>query len=107
MFLKKMIGFYKSLGCPASDLLFDVHTGKLGNEETEEIQSHAEGCDFCGAELELYSNYPDLDDGGGERSTTCPTTAGFYQYGRSSSIILSNDRRRDISSPEIVLYNMI
>ena len=58
-----MIGFYKSLGCPASDLLFDAHTKKLGAEMIDEIQSHADSCDFCGAELELYSNCPELDEG--------------------------------------------
>ncbi len=62
MFLIKMIGFCKSPDCPPSEVLLDLQNGKLRAESAREIYGHLDLCDFCDAEVDLYSHYPEGDE---------------------------------------------
>ncbi len=53
-----MAGFNKSLNCPTSDQLLAFHTGNCTEEQRREVAVHINGCDFCGAEVDLYRHVP-------------------------------------------------
>ncbi len=58
MISTKITGFYKSEDCPSSDDLLDLQKNDMMSERLSEILDHLDSCEFCSAEAEFYSHYP-------------------------------------------------
>lgn len=56
-----MTGFYKDENCPASFDLVAFEEGELTPAQSLAIMEHLEACEFCAAEAEFYSMYPQDD----------------------------------------------
>lgn len=54
----KPSGFFKDEDCPSSNELLDYQTGDVLPAIDDDIRNHLESCEFCSAELEFYSHYP-------------------------------------------------
>lgn len=54
----KMTGFYKDEDCPTSCDLVAFEEGELTPAQSLAIMEHLETCEFCSAEAEFYSLYP-------------------------------------------------
>jgi hypothetical protein len=53
-----MTGFCKNEDCPSSHELLGFQTGDLPRPRSSEIRKHMTSCEFCSAEVEFYSHYP-------------------------------------------------
>ncbi len=53
-----MTGFYKDEDCPASFDLVAFEEGELTPAQSRAIMEHLDACEFCSAEAEFYSMYP-------------------------------------------------
>ena len=53
-----MIDFCKNENCHASQELLDFQTGDLPHDRSMAVIRHLTSCEFCAAEVELYSRYP-------------------------------------------------
>lgn len=58
MFTAKSVNFCKNEDCPSSDELLDFQNGDLMRERAVDIRIHMATCEFCTAEAEFYSHYP-------------------------------------------------
>lgn len=56
-----MTGFCKNEDCPASNELLDYQNGDLTRQRSSEIGRHMAACEFCAAEVEFYSHYPQAE----------------------------------------------
>ena len=61
MFSTKISGFYKNETCPASHELLEYQNGELDPATGREVRRHLPSCEFCSAEVEFYSHYPQMD----------------------------------------------
>jgi|CXWL01.1.fsa_nt_gi hypothetical protein len=61
MFASKKTGFCKNEDCPSSHELLDFQKGETPNPRGGEISRHLRSCEFCSAEVEFYSHYPQTD----------------------------------------------
>ena len=57
-----MTSFCKSEGCPSSDKLLDFQSNEMPKKTSETIRRHLLNCEFCSAEVALYSRYPQEED---------------------------------------------
>jgi len=62
MFSIKMNTFNKSVNCPSSEKLLAHQSGDAIAAERDKITVHLRFCEFCAAEVELYSHYPQSDE---------------------------------------------
>lgn len=62
MFSLKMITFCKSVNCPASQDLLAFQKGETSLGENSDIARHLESCEFCAAEVEFYSHFPQSEE---------------------------------------------
>jgi hypothetical protein len=62
MFSLKMITFCKSVNCPASQDLLAFQKGETSVKENADIVRHLESCEFCAAEVEFYSHFPQSEE---------------------------------------------
>ena len=62
MFSIKMNTFNKSVNCPSSEKLLAHQNGDAIAAERDKITVHLRFCEFCAAEVELYSHYPQSDE---------------------------------------------
>ena len=62
MFSIKMNTFHKSVNCPSSEKLLAYQTGDALAAERDKITVHLRFCEFCAAEVELYSHYPQSNE---------------------------------------------
>lgn len=62
MSASKLNGFCKSGDCPSSNELLDFENGILSGESEDDILCHISRCEFCSAELEFYSAFPQEPD---------------------------------------------
>ena len=53
--------FCKNEDCPSSNELLEYQVGELPKRRTGEVRKHLKGCEFCSAEVEFYSHYPQED----------------------------------------------
>ncbi len=53
--------FCKNEGCPTSNELLDFQNGDLVRSRSREISKHMADCEFCSAEVEFYSHYPQAE----------------------------------------------
>ena len=58
MFTAKTANFCKNEDCPSSEELLDFQNGDLMRERAVDIRIHMQSCEFCTAEVEFYSLYP-------------------------------------------------
>ena len=58
----KMITFCKTKNCPASRELLEFQSDNYFFDENEYISTHLKVCEFCAAEVEFYSNYPQAEE---------------------------------------------
>lgn len=56
-----MTAFCKNEDCPSSNELLAYENGDLSRTRTHEITGHLTVCEFCEAEAELYSRYPQFE----------------------------------------------
>jgi hypothetical protein len=61
MFSSKKSGFFKNEDCPSSHELLAYQNGDLGRTRAVEVRKHMAACEFCAAEVEFYSHYPQAD----------------------------------------------
>lgn len=61
MFSSKKSGFFKNEDCPSSHELLAYQNGDLGRTRAVEVRKHMASCEFCAAEVEFYSHYPQAD----------------------------------------------
>jgi hypothetical protein len=57
-----MSDFCKNEDCPASQELLDFQNGDLPIDRTLEIGRHLATCEFCEAEADFYSHYPQIQE---------------------------------------------
>jgi hypothetical protein len=65
-------GFCKNEDCPSSTELLDFQNGDLPKPRGSEVRRHLANCDFCEAEVEFYSIYPQAQDDGVGEATEIP-----------------------------------
>jgi hypothetical protein len=58
MISTKITGFCKSEDCPSSNDLLEFQKRPSPQKRSDEILGHLESCEFCSAEVEFYSHYP-------------------------------------------------
>ena len=56
-----MTGFCKNENCPSSHELLGFENGDLPSKKGDEIRRHIAACEFCAAEVEFYSHYPQAE----------------------------------------------
>ncbi len=57
----KMSDFCKNEDCPSSNELLEFENGDLVWEMASKISKHLKSCEFCAAEVEFYSHYPQAE----------------------------------------------
>lgn len=57
-----MSNFCKNEDCPASEDLLAFQTGDMPVSEGAGIRRHLAICEFCAAEVEFYTNYPQAEE---------------------------------------------
>lgn len=67
-----MINFCKNEDCPSSNELLEFQNGDLARTRGVEISRHLSTCEFCEAEVEFYSNYPQGPDDAREEPAEIP-----------------------------------
>ncbi len=68
-------------------MLLDFQNNALPRSASVVIAQHIESCDFCGGEVELYSQYPQSD----EKVSASEIPAPLFELAQ----ILLNDRHKD------------
>jgi hypothetical protein len=53
-----MKDFCKNEDCPSSHELLEYENGESAGLRSREIRKHLAVCEFCSAEIEFYSHYP-------------------------------------------------
>lgn len=62
MFSTMTTGFRKNEDCPSSQELLTYESGELAHTREIEIGEHLVTCEFCEAEVEFYSRFPQEDN---------------------------------------------
>lgn len=57
----KLTNFCKNEDCPSSPEVLEFQAGKLPAQTSAEIRSHIGVCDFCAAEVEFYTHFPQAE----------------------------------------------
>jgi hypothetical protein len=57
----KVKDFCKNEDCPSSNELLEFQVGELSKRRSNEVRRHLLSCDFCAAEVEFYTHYPQED----------------------------------------------
>lgn len=57
-----MSNFCKNEDCPASEELLSFQVGDMSVYEGSDIRKHLAVCEFCAAEVEFYTNYPQAEE---------------------------------------------
>jgi hypothetical protein len=86
------INFCKNEDCPSSIELLEFQNGDLSRHRSLEVRRHLANCEFCEAEVEFYSNYPQGQDDGREEPAQIP--APLYELAEA----LLKNRHGDPSS---------
>lgn len=72
MFSASNNDFRKSEECPSSQELLDFQNGDIDRERGVDIRIHNSSCEFCAAEVEFYSRFPQVHDESGEEPEEIP-----------------------------------
>lgn len=84
-----MINFCKNANCPSSHELLNFQIGEKSAAEQRKIRAHLTECEFCAAELEFYTHYPQED----EKVETAEIPKPLYELAKA----LLGNRRNDFS----------
>ncbi len=98
MFSTKVSGFYKSEDCPYSTELLEFQRDELSVIRSREITRHLAGCEFCSAEVEFYSFFPQ-DDSTIESNEAVGIPAPLFQLAEA----LLKNRHADSTSLDSLL----
>ncbi len=90
MISKKMSSFCKSEDCPSSDELLEFQNSEARREK---IRTHLASCEFCSAEVDFYSRYPQ-DEGAAEPVKLTGIPAPLFELAEA----LLKNRHADASS---------
>ena len=58
----KMVTFCKDVNCPSSQELLAFQGGETLSKDGRKIERHLAVCEFCAAEIEFYSHYPQSEE---------------------------------------------
>ena len=61
--INRMGSFVKTKDCPASESLLAFMAGRAKLNEVIVIERHLWSCEFCAAEVDLYRNFPPVEEG--------------------------------------------
>jgi hypothetical protein len=92
-----MLNFRKNENCPSSYDLVSFQNGKLSRKCSRQVRTHLEGCEFCAAEVEFYSLYPQTPDDAVDHVTEIP--APLYELAEA----LLKNRHRDSATLNALL----
>lgn len=84
-----MINFCKNANCPSSHELLNFQTEAISAAEKHKIRTHLVECEFCAAELEFYTHYPQEE----EKVETAEIPKPLYELAKA----LLGNRRNDFS----------
>jgi hypothetical protein len=87
-----MLKFCKNENCPTSYDLLSFQKGELPRKSSRPVSEHLETCEFCAAEVEFYSTYPQSADDSSMPVAEIP--GPLYQLAEA----LLKHRHRDSSS---------
>ena len=73
--------FCKNEDCPSSEDLLDFQNGDIDRERGVDIRIHMGTCEFCTAEVEFYSRFPQLTDDTDE--AVCEIPASLYELAQA------------------------
>lgn len=54
--------FHKQATCPTSETLLSYYSYWLTAEERRRVTAHLAACDFCNAELQLFTEHPPCEE---------------------------------------------
>ncbi len=54
--------FYKQATCPASETLLSYYAYGLPAEDRRRVTAHLSACDFCNAELQMFTEHPPCEE---------------------------------------------
>lgn len=74
-----MTGFCKNEDCPASTELFDYQNGDVPKPRAGDIGRHLSRCEFCEAEVEFYSTYPQAGEDLAAETITADIPAPLFE----------------------------
>lgn len=78
MVSSKTTGFCKNEDCPTSNELLEFQNGSVAGNRNGAVQKHLARCEFCSAEVEFYSHYPQ-EDGVTESAELARIPAPLFQ----------------------------
>ena len=90
---KEMTGFCKNEDCPSSNKLLEFQSRELPKTTGDKIRRHLAKCEFCSAEVALYSHFPQ-EDGATETVELTGIPAPLYELAEA----LLKNRHRDLAS---------
>ncbi len=93
-----MTGFCKNEDCPTSHELLEFQNGDIPRDRGREIRIHMARCEFCSAEVEFYSHYPQ-EEGVTEVVESIEIPAPLYELAEA----LLKNRHADSSSLDSLL----
>jgi hypothetical protein len=73
--------FCKNEDCPSSQELLDFQNGDIDRERGVDIRIHMGFCEFCAAEVEFYSRFPQLADDADD--VVCEIPASLYELAQA------------------------
>ena len=74
-----MTAFCKNEECPSSTELVDYQSAAVGKTRRGEICRHLSVCEFCEAEAEFYSTYPQAADENGADAAAVDIPAPLFE----------------------------
>jgi hypothetical protein len=92
-----MLNFCKNENCPSSYDLVSFQSGDLSRKRSRQVQTHLEACEFCAAEVEFYSIYPQSPDDFVDQPAEIP--GPLYELAEA----LLKNRHRDSSALNALL----
>jgi len=98
MISTKITSFCKSEECPSSNDLLDFQKLSSSPRTIDEIRGHLESCEFCSAEVEFYSHYPQ-EEGSSEAVELSGIPAPLFELAEA----LLKNRHANTSSLDALL----
>ena len=88
--------FNKGVNCPSSEKLLAYQNGGDSAATRDKITVHLRFCEFCAAEVEVYSRFPQADEQIEKSDIPLP----LYELAKA---LMRNDHHDDFSSLERLL----
>ncbi len=93
-----MKNFCKNENCPSSNQLLEFQNGTVTKVDGVQIRKHLGSCEFCAAEVEFYSHYPQ-EEGIADLLESCDIPAPLFELAEA----LLKNRHADSSSLDSLL----